>query len=74
MKRTSRTLVILLLAAVVLPSCAKYPLTRSIYEGRRAQEQAYKDTPLGRSDGRSLSYDDYKKQRRALSKRGAATD
>ena len=67
MMRKKPALVLLVVAGVLLSACDRYPLTRSIYEGRRATEEANKDTPGGNPHGTSLSYDDYMKARKALS-------
>ena len=72
MIRSNRAITILLLTGLLLSGCAGYSLSRGIYEGRQAQEQAIKDTPRGNPNGISMSYDDYLKARQALHARDAA--
>lgn len=47
--------------------CTTHDLSRNIYEGIRTHEQSQKSTPFEKPGTVSPSYDEYERERRALS-------
>jgi hypothetical protein len=59
------------LFALLASGCTTHELSRNIYEGIRTHEESLKSTPLEKPGTASPSYDEYERERRALSPRKA---
>jgi hypothetical protein len=62
--RSFPNLLILGVVAMVLAACSNEQFSRNVFEGIEAHNESYKSTPLEKSKGDGLSYDQYEKQRK----------
>ncbi len=59
------------LFVLLASGCTTQELSRNIYEGIKTHEESLKSTPLGKPGTASPSYDEYDRERRALSPENA---
>ena len=57
------------LLAALLGGCTSRELSRNIYEGARAHEESLRSTPLERSRDPLPSFEEYERERRAVTRR-----
>lgn len=63
--RTLQRSLILAFGIAAVSACSAAEVSRNLYEGVRAQNESYKATPMERTKGEGLSYDQYEKERKA---------
>lgn len=63
MKAFHRVL-ILAFGTLAVSACSAMEVSRNLYEGVKAHNESYKATPMERTKGEGLSYDQYEKERK----------
>ena len=56
---------VLAISTVAISACSTEQVSRNLYEGIKAHNESYKSTPMERTKGEGLSYDQYEKERKA---------
>ena len=56
---------ILAFGTVAVSACSTADVSRNVFEGIKAHNESYKTTPMERTKGEGLSYDQYERERKA---------
>jgi hypothetical protein len=64
MRALQRTLIVAF-GTVAVSACSTAEVSRNLYEGVKARNESYKSTPMERTKGEGLSYDQYERERKA---------
>ena len=51
-------------AAALSSACTTEQISRNVYEGIRVHNESLESTPMEKMKGRTMSYDEYEKERR----------
>jgi hypothetical protein len=68
MRMTPRALCLVAIVGALVCGCTTQELSRGVYDGAKNRNDALKSAPPDVTSPRAPSYDDYDRERRALSK------
>jgi hypothetical protein len=60
-------ILILTFVIIIFSGCAAEQYSRNVYEGAKIHDESLKSTPLEKSTGESISYDQYERERQSTS-------